>query len=73
MQAQIDGLRAHLPSEIDLLYSLKANPSLGLCGVIADGGLGADVASAGELQTALKAGFAPERIFSNGPYKSPET
>lgn len=73
VRSQLAGLKANLPPEVDLLYSLKANPSLGLCGFIADGGLGADVASAGELLVALKAGFAPERIFANGPHKSPET
>jgi diaminopimelate decarboxylase len=52
---------------------LKANASLGLCDVFARQGLGADVASAGELATALAAGFPAERIFVAGPYKSPET
>lgn len=36
-------------------------------------GLGADVASAGELLVALQARFPPERIFIGGPYKSLET
>src|SRR5262249_22710564 len=45
--------------------------SLGLCGFIAGLGLGADVASAGELVTALEAGFAPERLLVSGPDKSP--
>jgi diaminopimelate decarboxylase len=31
------------------------------------------VASAGELATAVEAGFPPERIFVAGPFKSPET
>jgi diaminopimelate decarboxylase len=57
---------------VGLFYSFKANPSLGLCGVMAGAGLGADVVSAGELITALEAGFSPERIFVSGPYKSPE-
>src|SRR5262249_48210020 len=52
-------------------YSLKANASLGLCGFIAAEGLGADVASAGELVTALEAGFPPGRILVSGPDKSP--
>jgi diaminopimelate decarboxylase len=50
---------------------LKANGSLGLCGVLAKCGLGADVASPGELATALAAGFAPARIFVTGPDRSP--
>jgi diaminopimelate decarboxylase len=73
LRSQVARLKASLPAEIDLLYSVKANPSLGLCGLMADWGLGADVASTGELLVALAAGIAPERITVNGPYKSPET
>jgi diaminopimelate decarboxylase len=72
MHRQVGGLRAALPPAVDLLYSLKANPSLGLCSLFASWGLGADVASAGELLTALESGIAPEHIFVSGPYKSPE-
>ena len=36
-------------------------------------GIGADVASAGELATAIAAGFPPDRIFAAGPFKLPET
>jgi diaminopimelate decarboxylase len=72
IRTQIARLQTRLPPAVGLLYSLKANPSLGLCGVIAGCGLGADVVSTGELITALEAGFPPERIFASGPYKSPE-
>src|SRR5216684_1314247 len=71
IRAQVAKLRAHLSAAVGVLYSLKANASLGLCGVLADSGLGADVASAGELVTALKAGFSPRHIFATGPDKSP--
>src|SRR5262245_45387924 len=71
IREQVARLRAHLPSALELLYSLKANASLGLCGVLADSGLGADVASAGELVIAVEAGFPPARIFLTGPDKSP--
>src|SRR5262249_20215898 len=71
VRSQAAKLRAHLPAEMEVLYSLKANPSLGLCGVLAGLGLGADVASAGELITAQEAGFPPARIFVSGPDKSP--
>jgi diaminopimelate decarboxylase len=70
IRAQIDRLRAALPPAVEVLYSLKANASLGLCGFIAAAGLGADVASAGELVIALEAGFAPGRILVSGPDKS---
>jgi diaminopimelate decarboxylase len=71
IRAQVVKLRTHLPASVDILYSLKANASLGLCGVLADCGLGADVASAGELVTALAAGFPAGRIFVTGPDRSP--
>jgi diaminopimelate decarboxylase len=67
VQSQVARLRANLPPAIEILYSLKANASLGLCGFIAGCGLGADAASAGELLTAVEAGFPPERIFVSGP------
>ena len=69
--AQVDKLRTHLPPSVEILYSLKANPSLGLCGVLAQHGYGADVASAGEILTARAAGFPPNRLFVTGPDRSP--
>ena len=71
IRSRIAQLKAALPPAVDIFYSLKANPSLGLCGFIAAAGLGADVASAGELVTALEAGFPPGRILVSGPDKSP--
>jgi diaminopimelate decarboxylase len=71
LRSQVAKLKAHLPPQIEILYSLKANASLGLCGFIAGCGLGADVASAGELLTAVEAGFSPERTFVSGPDISP--
>jgi diaminopimelate decarboxylase len=70
---QVARLRSRLPKSVQLQYSLKANPSLGICALLAKLGLGADVASDGELITALEAGFLPERIVAGGPYKSPQT
>lgn len=71
IRAQVARLRTHLPPEVEVLYSLKANGSLGLCGVLAAAGLGADVASPGELAIARAAGFSPARIFVTGPDRSP--
>jgi diaminopimelate decarboxylase len=71
IRTQIARLKDNLPANVEILYSLKANASLGLCGFIASEGLGADVASAGELLTALKAGFPPDHILLSGPDKSP--
>jgi diaminopimelate decarboxylase len=73
LQSQAQLLRSHLPRDVDVLYSLKANASLGICDVLAQCGVGADVASAGEFETAIAAGFSPENIFVAGPYKMSET
>ena len=61
IRAQVRRLRDHLPAAVEIFYSLKANAALGLCGFVADCGLGADVASAGEILIARAAGFAPPR------------
>src|SRR5947209_4693284 len=71
IRTQTDRLREALPRQVELFYSLKANPSLGLCGFLADCGLGADVASAAEMVIARAAGFAPDRLLVTGPDRSP--
>jgi diaminopimelate decarboxylase len=73
IRQQVDKLRLHLPDQVELLYSFKANASLGICDVLEDCGVGAEVASAGELATAIEAGFSDQRIFVTGPFKSAET
>ncbi len=73
LRAQVEKLRAHFPAAVEILYSLKANASLGICDVLSGCGIGADVASAGELATAVEAGFPPQQIFVAGPFKLPET
>jgi diaminopimelate decarboxylase len=73
MRSQVEKLQTRLPAEVELLYSLKANASLGICDLFQECGIGADVASAGELATAIEAGFPAERIFVAGPFKLPET
>ncbi len=53
---QVEALRSVLPARFELAYAIKANPSLGVVAHLAGSGLGADVASGGELATALRAG-----------------
>jgi diaminopimelate decarboxylase len=71
IRAQVARLRDHLPPAVEVYYSFKANPALGLCGFLAACGLGADVASAGEVVTALEAGFDSSRLLVTGPDRSP--
>ena len=69
---QVEALRSALPSAVDLAYAVKANPNLAVLRHLASLGLGADVASGGELRHVLRAGFAPERIVFTGPGKRDE-
>jgi diaminopimelate decarboxylase len=66
---QVAALRAILPSQFELAYAVKANPSLAVVGHVGRLGLGADVASGGELALALRAGIPPGRIVFTGPGK----
>jgi len=62
-------VREALGTEVS--YSLKANPNLAVCQLIArEGGAGGEVASSGELVVARAAGFAPEDIVFAGPAKT---
>ncbi len=72
IEARINRLRSALGSDTEIFYSLKANPSLGICQLMANKGVGAELASIGELLLAKKAGFAPEMIIFAGPGKSME-
>lgn len=72
VDGQVDALRAALPDRFDIAYAVKANPSLGVVTHLGRRGLGADVASLGELQTALRAGIEPDRIVMTGPGKRDE-
>ncbi len=69
---QVDGLRAVLPRAFDLAYAVKANPSLSILRHLEGLGLGADVASGGELRHVLRAGFQPDRVVFTGPGKRDE-
>ena len=55
-----------------ICYSLKANSNLTLCNILSSLGAGADVVSGGELYTALRAGFTPEKIVYAGVGKTLE-
>ncbi len=59
-----------LGPEVELFFSLKANPSLGLSELIAREGIGAELASIGELRLAQRAGFSPRKAIFAGPGKT---
>jgi len=64
-------LRAALPGEAVLFYSLKANPHPAVAGELARLGCRAEISSPGELEAALEAGFDPSTCLYTGPAKSP--
>lgn len=66
---QISRLKEATHGKFDIHYALKANPNLEILSELAANGIGADVASGGELSRALKAGFKPEKIEFSGPAK----
>jgi len=67
---RVQDLRAQLPDAVALHYSIKANPMPALVQHMAQLVDGLDVASAGELKTALDTGKAPHSISFAGPAKT---
>ncbi|MBD2777221.1 diaminopimelate decarboxylase [Iningainema tapete] len=67
-----DSLKRYYKGESQVLYASKAWSCLAVCALVASEGLGIDVASGGELYTALTAGVNPELIYLHGNNKSRE-
>jgi diaminopimelate decarboxylase len=67
-----DTLRELLPERLEMFYSLKSNPNVAVCALLAERGARAEISSLVELRTALRAGVRPEDIVFLGPGKSPE-
>ncbi|HZO36278.1 MAG TPA: diaminopimelate decarboxylase [Solirubrobacteraceae bacterium] len=57
-------------ADCELLFASKAFPCTAVYRVLAEEGIGCDVASGGELVSALRGGFAPERLVLHGNAKS---
>ncbi|MDP3672107.1 MAG: pyridoxal-dependent decarboxylase, exosortase A system-associated [Telluria sp.] len=67
--ARVAALRRVLPEALRLHYAMKANPMPALVGLLASLVDGIDVASGGELKTALDTALAPGQISFAGPGK----
>ena len=67
-----DDLRAALPADLLITYAVKANPNRELLAELAGLYDGADVASGGEMEAALAAGFPAGKLSFAGPAKSKE-
>lgn len=60
----------HYPAKAQIAYAGKAFLVLAMCRFVAEEGLWLDVASGGELWTALMANFPMERVYLHGNFKS---
>lgn len=58
--------------QYQVAYASKAFCTMAICRLVAEEGLALDVVSAGELHTALQAGFPAERIHFHGNNKTPD-
>ncbi len=70
LRARARSVIAAFGPRIAVLYSIKANPSVALAHILRDEGCGAEIASLGELEVALAAGFAADRLRFAGPGKT---
>ncbi|MDJ0693154.1 MAG: diaminopimelate decarboxylase [Mastigocoleus sp. MO_167.B18] len=67
-----DSFQNYYKGESQVLYASKAWNCLAVCAIAASEGLGIDVASGGELYTALTAGVTPDKIYFHSNNKSRE-
>lgn len=67
--SRIDGVRRCLGG-VHVYYAVKANPNLGLLKAVRGSADGLDISSAGELEQALLAGYAPAQLSFAGPAKT---
>jgi len=65
----LNGFRARY-AKTDIAFAGKAFLTAAICSIMEQEGLCLDVASAGEIHTALKADFPMERLYFHGNYKS---
>jgi diaminopimelate decarboxylase len=68
-RAFVEAFRARADA-FDVLFASKAFPCTAVYRLLAEEGIGCDVASGGELALALRGGFDPARIYLHGNAKS---
>ncbi len=56
----------------EIIYAGKAFMSVGMCEILKEEGLSLDVSSGGEIYTAMKANFPPEKAYFHGNNKTQE-
>src|SRR5579862_4537203 len=65
-RAFVEAFRAAGQADFEVIFASKAFPATAVMALFASEGLGCDVASAGELHLALRAGFDPAAIVHHG-------
>ena len=71
IRQRIAGLQEALAGlDVQICFAVKANPSQGILQLMAQGGLGADIVSAGELRRSLRAGIPPNKVVFSGVGKT---
>jgi len=73
MREKIASLTRMMPGGVEIFYAMKANPHAAfLAAARKSGAAGIEIASLGEAERAVDAGFTPEQLIYTGPGKSPE-
>jgi len=73
MRNKIARLAEMMPAGVEIFYAMKANPHAEfLSAALESGARGIEIASLGEAQKAVAAGFSPAQLIYTGPGKSPE-
>lgn len=70
LRRRVERIRTALGPRFELLWSVKANPSIAVTQCLRLAGTGAEIASVGELEVALAAGHLAESLRFAGPGKS---
>lgn len=70
LAGRLDRLHELLHPRMEIFFSLKANPNVSICALLAAHGARAEVSSLVELCTALEAGVPAHRIIFLGPGKT---
>jgi len=73
MREKIAHLNDIMPDGVEVFYAMKANPHASfLAAAIKAGARGIEIASLGEAEKAVAAGFSPSQLIYTGPGKSEE-
>lgn len=70
LETKYKKLREVLPPSVEIFFAMKSNPSLAVVTLLSKLGAGVDIASLGELHTALWAKVPPQKIIFTGPAKT---